>query len=57
MKNEETKDASARNARQATKRAKDDNAGQPETTCYAQMMQSQKAAHATQREKDAVLTA
>jgi hypothetical protein len=34
--------ANARKARRTTKRTKDDNAGQPETTCLAQPMRSQK---------------
>jgi len=51
-------DAMCANAAQDTtntKRTKDCDAGQPEATCLAQPMRSQKAANTTQRQKDAVL--
>jgi hypothetical protein len=56
VKQEETRYANARKTRRPTKRSKDDNANQPETTRPAQLMQSPKGRHATQRQKDAVLT-
>jgi hypothetical protein len=41
---EDTRYANARETRRTTKRAKDNNAGQPETTQCAQPMRSQNAA-------------